>query len=152
MCFLRRLFKKKMVVDVKIFEPIEYVPILKICEEIHTLINEIRKENNLRQLLSEQEHTVLAMSRVDKFIIKNLKEELFHIDFFGNDDYLTNQGVNSVYENIAYGYSTAQAVVNAWMKSDSHRKIILNPYLFYTGIYAEKDLENRYYYCQIFGN
>ena len=29
-------------------------------------------------------------------------------------------------ENIAYGYSTPQAVVNGWMNSEGHRKNILN--------------------------
>ena len=29
-------------------------------------------------------------------------------------------------ENIAYGYSTPQAVVNAWMNSSGHRANILN--------------------------
>ena len=29
-------------------------------------------------------------------------------------------------ENIAMGYSTAEAVVNAWMNSESHRANILN--------------------------
>lgn len=29
-------------------------------------------------------------------------------------------------ENIAYGYSSAQAVVNGWMNSEGHRKNVLN--------------------------
>lgn len=36
-------------------------------------------------------------------------------------------GYSCVGENIAYGYSTPEAVMEAWMKSDGHRKNILDP-------------------------
>lgn len=56
---------------------------------------------------------------------------------------------NYVGENIAWGQKTPDAVMEAWMKSEGHRKNILNP--SYTtlgvGIY-EKD--NIIYWSQLF--
>ena len=37
-------------------------------------------------------------------------------------------------ENIAYGYSTPEAVVKGWMNSEGHRKNILNPSFTQIGV------------------
>ncbi|PHQ55683.1 MAG: hypothetical protein COC16_04695 [Lutibacter sp.] len=56
----------------------------------------------------------------------------------------------TVGENVAYGYSTAQGVVNGWLNSASHRKIIENPNYTHFGISTEVNTKNRNYFTQIF--
>ena len=57
---------------------------------------------------------------------------------------------NAAAENIAYGYATAEAVVNGWMNSDGHRKNIVNCSHRTTGVglaYRGKTP----YWTQVFG-
>jgi uncharacterized protein YkwD len=53
-------------------------------------------------------------------------------------------------ENIAYGQSSPQAVVDAWMKSDGHRRNILNPDFTYLGVGVAKSSSGRLYWVQLF--
>jgi uncharacterized protein YkwD len=55
-------------------------------------------------------------------------------------------------ENVAYGYRTGRSVVNAgWMKSEGHRRNILNPSFRLMGIGAAKGHDGRWYVSQVFG-
>ena len=56
----------------------------------------------------------------------------------------------SMKEIVAGGYGTAQGVVNAWLKSDGHRKAIEWKQAKEYGISIEKGLDNRFYYTVIF--
>jgi len=52
-------------------------------------------------------------------------------------------------ENIAYGYSSAQGVLNAWLSSDGHCRNIMKREFSEIGIgYAE----NGHYWVQVFGH
>ena len=53
-------------------------------------------------------------------------------------------------ENIAYGYSTAQAVVTGWMNSEGHRRNILNCSAKSTGV-GLAYRGSRPYWTQLFG-
>lgn len=53
-------------------------------------------------------------------------------------------------ENIAYGQSTPQAVMNAWMNSPGHRANILNPSYTYIGVGAAKNSRGVIYWSQEF--
>ena len=45
--------------------------------------------------------------------------EVSHANFYKRSDYLkANAGATKVSENVAYGYSSAESVVNAWLKSE----------------------------------
>ncbi|MDO9275648.1 MAG: CAP domain-containing protein [Lutibacter sp.] len=59
-------------------------------------------------------------------------------------------GAKTVGENVGYGYSTAEGVVNAWIASDSHRKIMENPDYTHFGISTDSNTENRNYFTNIF--
>jgi hypothetical protein len=50
-------------------------------------------------------------------------------DFFPerHEKLVNNASAKSVGENVAFGYSSAESVVSAWLASDSHREIIENP-------------------------
>ena len=56
-------------------------------------------------------------------------------------------------ENIAEGYSTPKAAVNAWMNSEGHKKNILNKYMTRAaiGFCYDPDSDYKYYWVQLFG-
>ena len=53
-------------------------------------------------------------------------------------------------ENIAYGQSTPQAVMNAWMNSAGHRANILSPSYNQIGVGVAKAANGTYYWTQMF--
>jgi len=59
---------------------------------------------------------------------------------------ITEAGVESGYtgENVATGHTSAQQVVSRWLRSDGHRKNILNANYTRIGIGLEKNSGNRY--------
>lgn len=59
-------------------------------------------------------------------------------------------GAKTVGENVAYGFNTAEGVVNGWLNSDGHRKIIENPDYTHFGISTDSNTENRNYFTNIF--
>lgn len=59
--------------------------------------------------------------------------------------------LTGVSENIAYGYSTGNRVVNAWMKSSGHKKNILASKMRYIGAAAVKDSDGRWWAVEVFG-
>jgi len=65
-------------------------------------------------------------------------------------DLMENAGAKSVGENVAYGYSTSEEVVNAWLKSDSHRALIENKNFTHFGISTETNSLGREYYTLMF--
>ena len=73
-------------------------------------------------------------------------------DYFFNRSENLKKGVNatSVSENVGYGYSSAQSIINAWLKSDGHRKNIENPGFTDFGISTKKDEDGRNYFTNIF--
>ena len=54
-------------------------------------------------------------------------------------------------ENVAYGYSSGQAVVNGWMNSSGHRGNILNSGYRLLGVGAVQSSDGRWYAAQVFG-
>ena len=63
---------------------------------------------------------------------------------------ITNANAKKVSENVAYGYGTAQGVVNAWLNSPDHKKAIDDPKNTHFGISTECNSEGRNYFTQIF--
>lgn len=55
----------------------------------------------------------------------------------------------AVSENVAYGYSSADAVVRAWIKSDGHRENMLGNHSHF-GISITQDAEGKFYFTNIF--
>ena len=59
--------------------------------------------------------------------------------------------LTGVSENIAYGFSSGNKTVNAWMKSSGHRKNILAGKMRYIGAGAVKDSDGVWWSAQVFG-
>lgn len=95
--------------------------------EVVRLVNEIRAKNGLKALTTNWE-----LSRVARYKSQDMVDNRYfsHISPTYGSPYQMMRSFGISYrtagENIAYGYSTPQAVVNAWMNSSGHRANILN--------------------------
>lgn len=59
--------------------------------------------------------------------------------------------LTGVSENIAYGFSSGNKTVEAWMKSPGHRKNLLASKMRYIGAGAVKDSDGVWWSAQVFG-
>lgn len=101
-------------------------------KEVVSLCNEIRASYGLSPLSINEKLCQLAEMKSQDMADRNYFDH--QSPTYGSPfDMLKTYGVSyrSAGENIAKGYSTPQAVVDAWMKSEGHRANILN------GTYAE---------------
>ncbi|PNQ72378.1 CAP domain-containing protein [Hanstruepera neustonica] len=124
------------------------VPETKSIEvEIMELINDHRLSMGLNPLNNMNVIKAQAYSHTGYMIAQN---NVSHDNFFQRKSYLVNNvGANRVSENVAYGYTSAQSVVNAWLNSDGHRENIEGNYTDFD-ISAEQNEEGRWYYTNIF--
>ena len=91
------------------------------------LVNEERQSNGLEPLTISQELT--AKARIKSQDMKEQGYFSHNSPTYGSPFEMMKQlGISyrSAAENIAMGYRTAEAVVNAWMNSPSHRENILS--------------------------
>ena len=118
--------------------------------EILDLVNDYRKNKSLSKLQTLSIISNVATGHTD-YMIKT--GEVSHANFSERAQQLiTNANAKTVSENVAFGYISAQAVVNGWISSDSHRKIIENPDFTHFGISTEADKEGKNYFTHIFIN
>lgn len=95
--------------------------------EVIRLVNEIRAQNGLASLATDEE-----LSRVARIKSQDMKDNNYfsHTSpVYGSPfDMMKNFGISykSAAENIAKGQSTPAEVVDAWMNSSGHRANILN--------------------------
>ena len=73
-----------------------------------------------------------------------------HDNFSSRASYLmTEAGAKKVAENVGYGYRTADAVINAWLKSKGHKENIEGDFTHF-GISVRQDAEGKNYFTNIF--
>ena len=95
--------------------------------EVIRLVNEIRGQNGLQALSADWE-----LSRVARYKSQDMVDNRYFSHTsptYGTPFQMIRAfglSYRSAGENIAYGYATPQAVVNAWMNSSGHRANILN--------------------------
>lgn len=78
------------------------------------------------------------------------KNDISHDDFKQRSDYLKqNDNAKSVAENVAFGYSSAKAVVNGWLNSSGHKKNIEGNYTHFN-LTAKQNSKGTWYYTNIF--
>ncbi|MCF7559966.1 CAP domain-containing protein [Sabulilitoribacter multivorans] len=115
--------------------------------EILNLINDHRLSKGLNPLGDMTLVKSVAFTHTDYMVDK---DEVSHANFYTRSNYLkANAGAKRVSENVAYGYSTAQGVVNAWIKSESHRENLEGDFTNFD-VSAEKNENGRWYYTNIF--
>ena len=134
---------------------------LELEKEVLFLINNIRIKHKLKPLAWQEDLARAARYHAQDMAYDNYMEHASfdrknkslvkvcgtfnRIEKFIDMDYLA--------ENISAGRSTAQATVEGWMKSKSHRENILNPNFKYLGVgYAYKEnTVYTHYWVQDFG-
>jgi uncharacterized protein YkwD len=124
------------------------VPQAKQIEiEIMELINNHRINKGLNSLEDHNTVKAVAFTHTDYMIeVANVS----HDNFFQRKQSLqANANANIVSENVAYGFSSAEAVVNAWINSPSHRENIEGDYTDFD-VSAEQNNEGNWYFTNIF--
>ena len=115
--------------------------------EILDLINDHRLSLGLNPLIDMPVVKSVAYSHTDYMVDNNV---VSHDNFFARSNYLkSNAGAKKVSENVAYGYSSAESVVKAWIRSEGHKANIEGDYTNFD-VSAERNQDGRYYYTNIF--
>ncbi len=127
---------------------LENVPASKTIEiEISELINQYRISIGLNPLNS---------LNVIKSVAYTHTEYMVSINRMNHDNFeqrrrslIDNAGAITVSENVAFGYTTAEGVVNAWLNSPTHRAIIEGNYTDFD-ISAEQNSTGVWFFTNIF--
>ncbi|OIQ40563.1 MAG: hypothetical protein BM563_02445 [Bacteroidetes bacterium MedPE-SWsnd-G1] len=116
--------------------------------QIFSLVNEHRESIGLEKLNIINLISAEAEDHTDYMIQTGIPS---HDNFpIRHQNLVKNVKAKKVGENVAYGYSSAEAVVKAWIKSDGHRQNIENPNFTDFGISTKKNKEGRNYFTHIF--
>lgn len=119
----------------KINIPTKDASVTDFEQEVIRLVNEIRAENGLKSLNYNWE-----LARVARYKSQDMKDNGYfahNSPVYGTPfQMIKNFGISfrSAGENIARGYASPQAVVNAWMNSSGHRANILNANYTHIGV------------------
>ena len=116
--------------------------------EILELVNDHRESIGIRKLNTLNTISLEAIPHTNYMLSQG---EASHDNF---EDRFLNLRMNAdavkVSENVAYGYSTAQAVVNAWLRSPRHKEIIENIEFTDFGISTKANVDGKNYFTHIF--
>ncbi len=130
-----------------LIENIETPEAKSIEMEILELINNHRLSIGLNPLKSMTIIKSTAFSHTDYMVDT---QTVSHANFFTRSTYLKNNAsAVNVSENVAYGFTSAQSVVGAWMRSEAHKKNIEGDFTDFE-ISAEKDENDKWYFTNIF--
>ncbi|WP_417291609.1 CAP domain-containing protein [Corallibacter sp.] len=118
-----------------------------IENDILDLINDYRIGKGLNPLNKRNIIKSQAFSHTEYMVNTN---NVSHDNFNQRRAYLINNaGASYVSENVAYGFTSAETVVNAWINSDAHRENIEGNYAYFD-ISAEQNSHGDWYYTNIF--
>ena len=125
-----------------------YIPEEKLIElEILERVNEHRLSLGLNKL--ERMAIIKSQAYIHtNYMIHQAKPS--HDNFFERQQFLMIEAdITSVSENVAYGFSTAEATVNAWLNSESHKVNIEGDHTHFD-ISAEQADNGKWYFTNIF--
>ncbi|MCM1172631.1 MAG: CAP domain-containing protein [Clostridium sp.] len=111
--------------------------------EVLGIVNQRRAEEGLSPLVMDRRLTEAAMTRAAEIVVS-----FSHTRPCGLDCFSVSQSAYG--ENIAYGYQSSAAVMNAWMNSTGHRNNIMKPGYESVGIGCFYH-NGVYYWVQLFG-
>lgn len=138
-------FLKKKKVSKSSFK-IQFTPVYVttgVDKELLNLINqyrsnEVTEEYNLK--LAAKKHAINMLTA----------RKASHNDALGRKKYFLDGGFKAYGELAAYGYTSAESLFKAYLKSDKHKQIIDNPIYNCIGIYTCLNDEGKMYNCIIF--
>ena len=111
------------------------------------LVNDYRAEQGLSELLALDESSIQAAGHTEHMITN---QEVCHENFgLRYQALVSSVQAKAVSENVAYGYRTAEAVLAAWIKSDSHRDNMLGNHTHF-GISVRGGEDGKFYFTNIF--
>ncbi len=115
--------------------------------DVLNAVNDYRQSLGLTTLAKVDEVTFQAD---DHTVYMSSNEVVNHDNFnIRYSNLVTEAGAKAVAENVAYGYSSADAVVKAWIASEGHHKNMIGDYTHF-GISIDKDKNGRNYFTNIF--
>ncbi len=117
-----------------------------LADEVLEVLNLHRSTLGLEPLQWHDEPEDLALGHSVYMANRN---EASHDNFFERSDFLRDRGATSVSENVAYGYTTAEDVVQGWLNSPSHKEAIESDFT-HTGIGIIKNELGVNFYTQLF--
>lgn len=115
--------------------------------EVMDLVNNYRQGLGLRTLekidyisIKSEEHNeyMISTGAMNHNFFQDRAESLIQV-----------LGAVNVSENLAYNYSTAQAVFNAWLNSASHKENMVGDFTHF-GISIRKNADGKKYYTNMF--
>ena len=116
--------------------------------DILELVNEYRTSKGLNSL--EQLSIISSVAETHTTYMAEVGK-VSHDNFpLRHEQLVKDAKAKLVGENVGFGYSTADAVFEAWLNSESHRKVIEKPNYTHFGISTEQNLEGRNFFTQIF--
>lgn len=120
---------------------------VQMSQDILDLVNDHRQSLNLNPLIMDQAYaSAYAVDHTDYMIeLSQINHDNFHV----RSKALKDRGAIRVGENVAFGYDTAEGVVNAWLNSPSHKDIIEGNYT-HSGFGVFKNEKDRYFFTQLF--
>ena len=134
---------------------------LEFEKEVLHLVNVIRVKHRLEPLLWQEDLARAARYHAQDMAFDNYMEHATYdrkgkrlVKVCGTFDRIEKFiEMSYLAENISAGKTNAQATVDAWMKSPSHRKNILNPNFKYLGVgyFFKKNTKYLHYWVQDFG-
>lgn len=118
-----------------------------LADEILTLVNEHRVSMGLDAIKSDHQYASAYAVEHTQYMIE--MRQINHDNFGIRSKALMDKGAVNVGENVAFGYSTAQEVVSAWLNSPGHRSIMEGNFN-YSGFGVMKDTKGSFYFTQLF--
>lgn len=116
-------------------------------QEILALVNDYRKSQGLNTLEFSSYAYTYAEAHTEEMIAKG---EINHDDFDQRSSNLAVEAhANYVSENVGRNFTTAKGIVNAWINSPTHRKVMEGDFIA-SAVSAQVDDSGVIYYTQIF--
>ncbi len=121
-----------------------------LLQDVYNLTNQFRKSKGMPALIMRNELNDIAQKHSSD--MARGRVGFGHAGFAKRNSQakVKIKSISSFAENVAYGASTGQEVVNMWKNSAGHRKNMLGRYK-YIGIGIAKDRQGRTFYTQVFG-
>lgn len=117
-----------------------------MSSEILTIINDYRATLNLPPF---SPHSLAKEEALDHTAYMIVNNKVSHDNFFLRSDKLKSNGADAVSENVAFGYSTAQGVVDGWLNSPDHKAAIESNFT-HSGISVAKTDSGINFFTHIF--
>lgn len=118
-----------------------------MANQILALVNEHRASVGLTAIQRDQQYASAYAVDHTQYMIE--LEQINHDQFGERSNALKSRGAKGVGENVAYGYTTAESLVTAWINSPTHRNVMEGNYT-HSGFGVMKSPEGRYYFTQLF--